>query len=1150
MQPLPTEEKHPFPSPKRTNEGPFLMRALKKENSPIKETFHNLSSSFDPPVKRSLTDSEHDMAPYHLKRFKQTGEDLASLENGGSISPSNKASLQQIVSEVACSLERNNSVPSASFRRKKTFACGASNATLRSVGIMDLKRQENVFESSPRVAVNAAQENLDALPSSANGQGEKISKPKVKAALPVFRTLNCRSSSTNKGVAIDHEFFPKLVGVHSIQTSSAFSPEKGANTHFDHDYGSPLPNELLQKETADDWNFGTLNYDSETEGDIVSPVSPKAFPLPRSNQSLSSDESMVRRDSKCHTQDRLRALPIIPLVLTTSISPDVSTSPLMDANHSSRREKATLPRKTSKSVAEIPTAKSLLSSSQENRNASLLAQTRHYSRKREIAKNTETSSAPSLVSSTLMYSNKKLNPRESPTNIKSVNKQEAVDIHRVAASSPPRKRHCRSSSPSRKPYDLLFNFKKPNGRSDLFLVVKDKVYAVEHFDHEGKSYLIHTNHKGKRAILAKLPEAERLKLQINDRGAIRHEQQTDQPATLQHPAKTSLSVAALQDSLYHGDATDTVSSISSRQLDSDTIYRVMREEDMQERAKSLNENGAILSRGALVRNNGRMKSHCHPSTMSLQNKRLLLKQVLNGIRKEISNHKDTVFVGKHSLPQESTDTLANDRGIYVFSTTHSTPRCASTLSGRERNLQSIVNPNNLDRYQEFDALYHQQQYLNTEVESSARKIHAVGTGQQNFLENQTAKEATNERFALGNTMPPGTLHRSDSINFIAHRYDSNEHALSTSGSVNKPSEDTKQIFSLSKTSANDVINVAKTGASGRMYIYEKSPRNRQFRQLSKLYLGDSHGKCSTSAAPPAGNRAVESSRVAQASTPSEPVPVLLRIPNEVPDHNAKFFRKRPSPDTIIQQRAVLADTCHSLRQECYNSKTIQQLLNGRNEASRMHSNQTRQGENGLFQSCVAASTDFPQSRECPCYNTITAGEKNVLVHTVSEGATRKTQQPLEWQPRRAHISFQQRYLEDALNRGITDVADSWEVATPLDAERNTAGDNVWEGMELRGNYQKTCVSNGAVPESPMGMSKPYNCNGDNFEKTEDPIQKNSQNDLKLREQLEKESPTTSRQTVKERGKSKKKHSCRPESKVERNLSHVPGTADVIVIEDD
>ena len=101
MQPLPKEEKHPFPSPKRTNEGRFLMCALKKENSPIKEIFHNLSSSFDPPVKRSLTDSEHDMAPYHLKRFKQTEEDLASLENGGSILPSNKASLQQIVSEVA-----------------------------------------------------------------------------------------------------------------------------------------------------------------------------------------------------------------------------------------------------------------------------------------------------------------------------------------------------------------------------------------------------------------------------------------------------------------------------------------------------------------------------------------------------------------------------------------------------------------------------------------------------------------------------------------------------------------------------------------------------------------------------------------------------------------------------------------------------------------------------------------------------------------------------------------------------------------------------------------------------------------------------------------------------------------------------------------
>ncbi|XP_022791207.1 uncharacterized protein LOC111330595 [Stylophora pistillata] len=1169
MQPQQKEGEHPFPSPTRKNEGPLLLCDVKKENSPKKETCINSSSSFNPSVKRSLTDSEHDMVPYHLKRFKQTKEDSASSENGGGISLSSKASLQQIVSEVARSLQRNNSVPAASFRRKKTFACGDSDGTsLHSVGIMDLQRQEKVFGSSPRLAMNAVQGKLDALPFSASCRGEKISKPQVKAAHPVLRTLNCRGSSINEGVAIDHDFFPKLVGVHSISSSSAFSPQKGAAGRFNQDFGSPLPKELSQKaitgdclpvENAGNFKIGTLKYDSETDSDLVSPVSPnnnesEAFPLSQSNQNQSSDESLSRKDSKCHSQDKPRALPIIPLVLTTSIAPLVSTSPFMDANPPGGREKAKWPRQTSKQVAEISTAKSLSSCSPEDRDASVLAHTRHRPRKRKMAKNTETCSAPSHVSSTFMYSNRR-NPRESPKNITSVNKQEFVDINRMAACGPPRKRYRRSSFPSKKPYDLLFNFTKPNGKSDLFLVVKDKVFAVERFDCEGESYLIHTNQKGKTAVLAKLPKVERLKLQINDRRGIRPEQQmvSGQLGTLQHPAKTSLSVSALNDSFYPEDARDTASSISSHQLDSDTIYRVIREKNIQGREQSLNNNSAVLSRGAPVRNDGRMKSDRHRSTMSLENRRLLLKQVLYGLRKEISNPKETLSVGKRSL-LESAETRAKDRGIYVFSDTHSTPRCASSLYNRKRNQQSIVNPDNFDRYQESDAVYHRQQYSKSEVESSARETHTVGIGQQSFFENQPAREATYENFACGNTMPPckrGTLHRRDSINHITHPCDSNERVLSTSGSVNI----------LSRTSANDVINVAKIGASSRMYMYEKSPHIRQFRQLSELLLGDSYGKCSNNADPLAGNRAVESFRVAQAPlTPSEIEPVLLRIPNGGLNNDPKFTKKRPNPDTIGQQGAVLADTCHLLKQDRGRSKAIQQLLNGRNEIFQLHSNQTGHVGNAL-------STDFLQGRECSRHNTSTASEQNVLGHIASEGAAQKTPPPLEWQPMHALVRFQQRYLGDASRRGTTDVVNSREVVRPLDAERITAGDEGWESMELQrqraakhitdipvnegqgrsGNTQQ--IDSGAVPESSM----PYNCYGlHDLDETEDPFEKNPRNDLTLRLQQEKESPPTFRQRVVKKGEWKKKCSCSPESKPKKNMSNVPDpdTAGVIVIDDD
>lgn len=64
----------------------------------------------------------------------------------------------------------------------------------------------------------------------------------------------------------------------------------------------------------------------------------------------------------------------------------------------------------------------------------------------------------------------------------------------------------------KKLYDFLFNFKKLNGRSDLFFVVKDKVFVVEYFDYEGRLYLIYINYKGKRVIFVKFLEVERFKL--------------------------------------------------------------------------------------------------------------------------------------------------------------------------------------------------------------------------------------------------------------------------------------------------------------------------------------------------------------------------------------------------------------------------------------------------------------------------------------------------------------------------------------------------------------------------------------------------------------------------------------------------------------
>ncbi|XP_022791239.1 uncharacterized protein LOC111330617 [Stylophora pistillata] len=51
--------------------------------------------------------------------------------------------------------------------------------------------------------------------------------------------------------------------------------------------------------------------------------------------------------------------------------------------------------------------------------------------------------------------------------------------------------------------DLLLIFPKDDRTKDMFLVIKEEVFAVQRFHHEGESYLIHTDSKGKKTILAK-----------------------------------------------------------------------------------------------------------------------------------------------------------------------------------------------------------------------------------------------------------------------------------------------------------------------------------------------------------------------------------------------------------------------------------------------------------------------------------------------------------------------------------------------------------------------------------------------------------------------------------------------------------------------
>ena len=1295
MQRQQNEVKHLFPSPIDKNQEPLPMCAVKQENAPVDETCQLPSPTFEPPVKRSLTDSTHDMASHQLKRFKQNKEDQAFWKNKETILLSRKASLQQIVSEVAHSFERNSCVPSGSFEGKETLAFenyNSSSPTPDSMIASPLQRQ--VFESSPQVApvtktVNTNQRNLNASPSSVSSRSKKISmlsvleQPQAERTMPILRTLKSRGSRVNEGFAIDHKFFPKLVGVHSISPPTAFSPEVEADVDFNQDTVSPPPKKLSQKEATNDFsrvrnteNTANLNYDSEDYSDLVSPISPDeneshAFPLARCSQNLSTDDAdkytrEVHVGSKLHVQDRSRALPIIPIALTTHNVPTLPTNmspalgvrsgPRMNANNLSEREQATRPLQTS-----TPVSPSL----QENLAASsALGQTQHGERERVAVNSTQLFSAPSHVSPTVMYSNKQT-PCTSSKNIKSVNMQEVVNIYRMAASGSPRTSqirnlpaHHRSSLPSEKQYDLLFSFTKPNGKSDLFLVVKDEVFAVERFDYKGESYLIHTNNKGKTSILAKLPEDEKRKLQSATRsqqpttkgGKYTNETSSGQHMTSQHPAETSLSITALQNSSVrtrsHADTRDTASAISSQRLDSDALHRVLRGENIQVHAKSLKANG-VSSGGEAEYDDVRTQGGNNSPTTALKSRRLLLRQVLNGLRTEISNHKQmpprktspqTVSAGQQCFSQAFTDTQVKNQGIYVLSNTHSTPRCADASSNRESNQQFIVNPNLVDRYQENDAtnVKSQRQYTRATAQSSVKETRAVSGGRQ------TASEGIHETLPRGNTLPTSerrTLQRSDLINFLTRQLASNERASSTltiidhMDSASRRSEGTKQIFS--RPSANGVSDMTSSVATSSRY--EELSQNQECRQLREL-LSQNHqcrqlrerliengGKAHltqnfVSAASLARQRVVESSRVAQTLTTSSPIPSLLIFPYGVMDRDAESSRKRTSTAAVGQQRSCYVDTTDSFMQEQYCSRiTDQQLLNGGNSTLSMRSNQSGNVANLPSMSSGANSTGFLQGIQRPCNNTGTAGEQNVrsrvsdhlllstsdsesLISPTSEqrklfsatdGQRRDTSErpltqtskvskqfdattpSLEGQPMRAAVSGQRECIEDALERGTTEVIKSYEVAKPLDTEKAAADDDVVEiidpppqrdamhipNMSLdedegRGvNDKHSCVDNEALPESITGMAKPFNCNEheteDNFELT-DPVEEDATNNLNsaLRAELEKKIQTTCERIAQEKSDWKKKYLYRLKSELEKKLSKVSGAAEVIVIDDD
>ncbi|KAJ7384266.1 hypothetical protein OS493_022898 [Desmophyllum pertusum] len=188
------------------------------------------------------------MTTPYTKRIKQERDWEPSFsENKEGIS-SSITSLQSIVNEVVRSFENDNNYENIlSSQRTDNSGFNSTNDTPLSVqkDAIVIERKERQLNSSPQFAADANEvktgghENIEASARFVDSHKEKrtvlgsfADQVQAQTTRPILRTLKSLQSGTSEGFAFDHNFFPKLVGVHSISSPTSNSSTE-VESHLD-----------------------------------------------------------------------------------------------------------------------------------------------------------------------------------------------------------------------------------------------------------------------------------------------------------------------------------------------------------------------------------------------------------------------------------------------------------------------------------------------------------------------------------------------------------------------------------------------------------------------------------------------------------------------------------------------------------------------------------------------------------------------------------------------------------------------------------------------------------------------------------------------------------------------------------------------------
>ena len=233
-------------------EGTRSSCALELRVSP-EENCHLASPTLSCSPKRHLFDIQQEVTTPNTKRIKQETDDYGFYKDKEQLLLPSETSLKNIVSEVAYSLENNTCENILSIQSNSNFENASSTRSVQGDVIIVLDHTETSLKHLLPIVENtkeseATHENVEPLPYRADSRKERMSVPSnmdqvhFEPKRPILRALKSPDSRGNNGFAFDHNFFPKLVGVHSISSTSTAtaSPSTEIENHYDSQQTSEL----------------------------------------------------------------------------------------------------------------------------------------------------------------------------------------------------------------------------------------------------------------------------------------------------------------------------------------------------------------------------------------------------------------------------------------------------------------------------------------------------------------------------------------------------------------------------------------------------------------------------------------------------------------------------------------------------------------------------------------------------------------------------------------------------------------------------------------------------------------------------------------------------------------------------------------------